>query len=222
MTSPPHREVLQRDYGIDDLVFQQLATTVDIFKVALEAGAVSTPVDEWLPSPAYPVSASVTKTEPPALTTPTRATVEERSQAATGLSSATDDPIIEDRNERIDVVLYVVGGDVVADHNPAVRNFPLVVRTKGDSKAAHLARVIDLVDQAIASGGTHLLVPPEHADWLRNHPRVAKYLSEQHGLAEVSDTLGLVFTLQPQLSRMRSSGEASAPGRGSRSRRDAR
>ena len=92
-----------------------------------------------------------------------------------------------------DIVLYVVGGS--PNSNPAGRDFPLVNRRKGESKAAHLERVTELVDAAIAAGGTHLVVPREKADWLGDHPLVAEYFAERYEMVEANAETGIVFTL---------------------------
>jgi FkbM family methyltransferase len=92
------------------------------------------------------------------------------------------------------VALCVVGG-AGSYQNPAVRNFPLINRQRGKSKAAHLRRVVQLVEEAIAAGGTHLLVPREHADWLENHPLLVEYFAACHELAEASPETGIVFRL---------------------------
>lgn len=94
-----------------------------------------------------------------------------------------------------DVVLYVVGGSSI--RNPAARDFPLLVRRKGESKRAHLQRVTELVEAAMAAGGTHLLVPREQADWLGDHPLVAAYLAERHEMVDASPGTGIVFALRP-------------------------
>lgn len=96
-----------------------------------------------------------------------------------------------------DVVLYVVGGSPSRD--PAGRDFPVVNRRKGESKAAHLQRVTKLIDAAIAAGGTHLVVPREEADWLGDHPLVADYFAERHEMVEASAETGIVFTLRPRV-----------------------
>ena len=94
------------------------------------------------------------------------------------------------------VTLYVVGGSGSEEH-PAVRNFPLMNRRKGQSEATHLAQVIQLVDETLGAGGTHLLVPGEHADWLGDHPLVADYFAAHHELAEASPETGIIFRLLP-------------------------
>jgi hypothetical protein len=94
------------------------------------------------------------------------------------------------------MVTYVVGGaGADQDQNSTWRNFPLLDRKPGEKKAAHLARVVWFVGQAIAAGGTHLFVPSEHAGWLRDYPLVADYFATYHGLAEASTETGIVFTL---------------------------
>ena len=111
---------------------------------------------------------------------------------------AGDVPFAKNGHEAAGVVVYVLGGGGAGvDRNPAQRDFPLVKRRKGESEAAHLARVVHQVDEAMAAGGTHLLVPREQADWLGDHPRVAEYLAEHHDLVEASAETGLVFTLRP-------------------------
>jgi glycosyltransferase involved in cell wall biosynthesis/SAM-dependent methyltransferase len=94
------------------------------------------------------------------------------------------------------VALYIVGGVTGSDKHPAARDFPVVDRKEGQSKAAQLAQVAQLVGEAMAAGGTHLLVPPEYADWLSDHPLVANYLVEHHDLAEASADTGIVFALR--------------------------
>src|SRR5688500_481198 len=114
------------------------------------------------------------------------------------LALAGDAPFAENGHEATGVIVYVLGGGGAGvDRNPGQRDFPLVKRSKGESDAAHLARFVDEVDQAMAAGGTHLLVPREQADWLADHPRVAEYLAEQHELAEASAETGVVFRLRP-------------------------
>src|SRR5215218_9146151 len=110
---------------------------------------------------------------------------------------AGDVPFAENGHEAPVVVYVLGGGGAGVDRNPAQRDLPLVKRRKGESEAAHLARIVLMVDEAMAAGGTHLLLPREHADWLADHPRVAEYLAEQHDLVEASAETGLVFTLRP-------------------------
>jgi hypothetical protein len=98
-------------------------------------------------------------------------------------------------SESPDVVLYVVGGS--PNRDPAARDFPLVNRRKSESKADHLERVTQLVNAAMAAGGTHLLVPREQADWLGDHPLVAEYFAEHHEMVEASAETGIVFALYP-------------------------
>jgi hypothetical protein len=111
---------------------------------------------------------------------------------------AGDAPFAENGHGAAGVVVYVLGGGGAGvDRNPAQRDFPLVKRTKGESDAAHLMRIVHQVDEAMAAGATHLLVPREQVDWLGNHPRVAEYLAEHHDLTEARAETGLVFTLRP-------------------------
>ena len=85
-------------------------------------------------------------------------------------------PLNENGNASPSVVLDVVGG-AGRDRNPALRDFPILDREDGEPEAAHLVRVVQLVDEAIASGGTHLLVPQEATAWLGDHPRVVETTS---------------------------------------------
>jgi hypothetical protein len=50
----------------------------------------------------------------------------------------------------------------------------------------------------MAAGGTHLVVPHEHANWLGDHPLVANYFAAQHVLAEATAETGIVFSFTPQ------------------------
>ena len=97
------------------------------------------------------------------------------------------------------VVLYVVGGGGEGpDRAPGVRDFPLVNRMRGQKKAAHLAQVARIIDEALELGGTHLLVPREHADWLGDHPLLADYLAEHHDLVDAHPETGITFALRPR------------------------
>ena len=96
------------------------------------------------------------------------------------------------------VVLYVLGGDSVDPVEPGLRAFPRTNRAAGESRVAHLKRVARLVDEAVADGGTHLVVPPEHADWLRAHPLAAALLTQHHELLETRGDSGVVFALRPR------------------------
>jgi hypothetical protein len=97
-----------------------------------------------------------------------------------------------------DVVLYVAGGADVEPRAPGVRDLPLLAQAEDESRVAHLQRVAHLLDAAIAAGGTHLVVPPDHADWLRAHPVVATFLLQHHQLLEDNDDTGTVFALRRQ------------------------
>jgi hypothetical protein len=55
--------------------------------------------------------------------------------------------------------------------------------------------VVRLIDEAIASGGTHLLVPREHADWLGDHPLLAEYFAVHHEMTEACAETGIMFKL---------------------------
>jgi hypothetical protein len=95
------------------------------------------------------------------------------------------------------IVLYVVGNrEDDPRRNPAWRDFPSLKRKKGEAKKAHVARVASAVDEAIAAGGTHLLVPRDAAAWLGTAPLLADYFAAQHTLVEASAETGIVFALQ--------------------------
>jgi hypothetical protein len=95
-----------------------------------------------------------------------------------------------------DVVLYVLDGDLTGQAGP-VRPFPLLDISPGEREADYLARIVREVDLAIAAGGTHLLVPRRHADWLGDRPLVANYFGAMYELAEASAETGIVFSLRP-------------------------
>src|SRR5215204_2427016 len=97
-----------------------------------------------------------------------------------------------------DVLLYVLGGNAEPGLHDVVRDFPLLNRRRGETDTDHLARVVQLVEEAMAAGGTHLVVPAEHADWLGDHPLVANYFAAQHVLAEATAETGIVFSFTPQ------------------------
>ncbi len=93
-----------------------------------------------------------------------------------------------------DGVLFVMDG-AGTDRNSTVRDFPVINQEEGEGGPSHLARVVRLIDEAIASGGTHLLVPREHADWLGDHPLLAEYFAVHHEMTEASAETGIVFKL---------------------------
>jgi hypothetical protein len=97
-----------------------------------------------------------------------------------------------------DVLLYVLGGNAAPHLHNVVRDFPLLNRRRGETDADHLVRVVQLVEEAMAAGGTHLVVPHEHANWLGDHPLVANYFAAQHVLAEATAETGIVFSFTPQ------------------------
>ena len=96
------------------------------------------------------------------------------------------------------VRLYVVGGsgEATADDS-SLHDFPLLSQATGESRIAHLQRVAALLEQTVAEGGTHLVIPPEHVTWLRDHPLVATLLGQHHTLIEANDDAGAVFALRP-------------------------
>ncbi|MFN8589827.1 MAG: hypothetical protein U0031_00105 [Thermomicrobiales bacterium] len=95
------------------------------------------------------------------------------------------------------VVLYVAGDSGDELGSDALRTFPLTIQASGESRVAHLQRVVSQVEEALAAGGTHLVVPPEAADWLQDHPLVSAHLIQHHHLVEASDASGVVFALRP-------------------------
>jgi hypothetical protein len=115
-----------------------------------------------------------------------------RSSAAK--STAVGNRVIEEGLPEI--VLYVMGG-APPTRNPAQRDFPVLKRKKGEKKMAHLERVRSAVEEAMAAGGTHLLVPSEFAAWLDDHPLVAEYFAEHHQVVDARAETGIVFALYP-------------------------
>jgi hypothetical protein len=96
------------------------------------------------------------------------------------------------------IVLYVVGDRADdPERNPAWRDFPPLKREKRESKTAHVARVAQAVDEALAAGGTHLLVPRQAAGCLGDAPLLVEYFATYHELVEASAETGLVFALRP-------------------------
>ena len=94
-------------------------------------------------------------------------------------------------------LLYVVGG-VGRQRNSALRDFPLLSPRPGESEAAFTRRVGRALDRVIAAGGTHLLVPRAHADWLGDYPGLVDYFAAHHGIAEANEEIGILFALHPQ------------------------
>lgn len=98
-------------------------------------------------------------------------------------------------------VLWVVGGaGTDRATTRALREFPLINRSAGESEAAHLLRVLQCVDEAVAQGGTHLVVPQQVAEWLDDHPLVATHFAQHHELVEASPDTGIVFALRSRRS----------------------
>jgi hypothetical protein len=80
---------------------------------------------------------------------------------------------------------------------PAGHDFPLSTPHEDETEAAHLLRVAHQVDQAIAAGNTHLLIPRERLDWLAAHPLVTEYFADHHALAAASAETGILLALRP-------------------------
>jgi hypothetical protein len=97
------------------------------------------------------------------------------------------------------VVFYVVGnGDPDPTRTPAWRDFPPLKRKKGETKKAHVARIAAAVEEALAAGGTHLLVPHHASDGLADAPLLADYFATHHELVGASAAAGIVFALRPR------------------------
>jgi glycosyltransferase involved in cell wall biosynthesis len=94
------------------------------------------------------------------------------------------------------IALYVIGG-AASDRNPGWHHFPLINRKEGESAYSHLTRVVRLIEKVIESGGTHLLVPREYADWLGDHRLLVEYFTEEHQLVDADAATGIVFKLIP-------------------------
>ncbi len=96
-------------------------------------------------------------------------------------------------------VLYVTGGPgASANGAPARRPFPGVQQTRGEADGAYVARVARLIDEAVAEGATHLIVPQAAADWLEHHPLLTAHFVNHHELASASAEEGIVFALRPR------------------------
>ena len=93
------------------------------------------------------------------------------------------------------VMLFVLGG-AGPKRTLNLRDFPRSDLQKGEPRTAHLVRVVHQIDDVIAVGGTHLLVPREAADWLGDNPLLVDYFAEQHDLVEASREMGIVFALR--------------------------
>ena len=78
------------------------------------------------------------------------------------------------------------------------RWFPREDHAPDQPTTHHLARVVALVDAAVAAGGTHLVVPRQEASWLSLHPHIAEYLTSRHVLLEASAETGFIFALNDE------------------------
>lgn len=93
------------------------------------------------------------------------------------------------------MVLYVVGGLARQLPGAEARDFPLLPRNPRETRRAHARRFSRLVEAAMAFGGTHLVVPRAHADWLAGHPHLIDYLKANHELVDADPESGLTFQL---------------------------
>lgn len=94
------------------------------------------------------------------------------------------------------MVAYVLGGaGAAAGRHPERRDLPLLERGQAESEAAHARRVMRQLDRAVAAGGTHLVIPREHADWLEENPRLVAQLAARHRLVEAARSGPIVLEL---------------------------
>ncbi len=79
--------------------------------------------------------------------------------------------------------------------DPSVGMFPLVLREDDELEIAYVARIAHQIEDAIAAGNSHLVVPSDAADWLGDDSLLAAYFAEQHELIAADLETGFVFGL---------------------------
>ena len=95
-----------------------------------------------------------------------------------------------------DVTLLVGGMPRLEATPPELRRFPLPDATEGESAADHLRRVQAALQAAMALGGTHLMIAPEHEGWLARYPDVLDYLTSHHDLLTDASRHALMYRLR--------------------------
>src|SRR5262245_35621296 len=91
-------------------------------------------------------------------------------------------------------VVYVVDAPTDSPH-PGMRAFPLLHPRENESDWSYVMRIARAVRRAVAAGGTHLLVPREHADWLAENPLLTEYFAARHEVVEANAETGVLFQL---------------------------
>jgi glycosyltransferase involved in cell wall biosynthesis len=120
-----------------------------------------------------------------------------REPAALLSSPETEAPENEPHAVNAFVFGLTAGADVISEANPSIRAFPLLSRQETETGLSHVARIARLVEQAIASGGTYLLIPTQAADWLDEHPLATEYFSTHLQPLAASFETGMLFALSP-------------------------
>lgn len=102
-----------------------------------------------------------------------------------------------------DVVLLVGGMPRGAEGACYVRRFPLLEAEPGESTPDHLKRVKVALEAAMMLGGTHLMIGPEHGEWLVRYPAVLDHLITKHNVLHDESRHALMFMLNPPGRRKR-------------------
>ena len=100
-------------------------------------------------------------------------------------------------NDAADDVVFLVGGMAFdVDGRSHLRRFSLLEAEPGESSADHLLRVRLGLEAAMTLGGTHLMIGPEHGEWLVRYPAVLDYLMSDHDALQDESRHALVFRLK--------------------------
>ncbi len=102
-----------------------------------------------------------------------------------------------------DMVLLVGGMPRLESTPPHLRRFPLLEAEADESGAGHLERVKLALEAAMMLGGTHLMIGPEHGEWLIRYPAVLGYLMSEHLIWPDASLHALIVALRPAGTRKR-------------------
>jgi len=100
-------------------------------------------------------------------------------------------------DEDADAITLLVGGMPRLEGTPPeLRRFPLLEAAEGESAADHLRRVQVALEAAVALGGTHVMIAPEHGDWLVRYPYLLDYFASEHVVLSDASRHAVVFALR--------------------------
>lgn len=105
-----------------------------------------------------------------------------------------------------ETVLLVGGMPHMESTPPQLRRFPLPEAGLDEPATRHVERLTLALEAAMMLGGTHLMIGPEHGEWLIRYPYVLDYLMSEHVVVPDASRHALVFALRPVATGKRGQG----------------